>query len=265
MHPMGDSGTEPDVGRGVAVVTGAGTGIGAAVVQALAGAGWSVVLAGRRMERLQAVRAQCIGPGVRRHRLCPVTTDVTDERSVQALFAETVETYGRVDLLVNNAGVGSPAREPADIPLAEWQQVLAVDVTGTFLCTREAFRLMREQTPQGGRIINNGSVSAQTPRPGSLPYTAAKHAVTGLTRATALDGRPYRIACGQLDIGNAATELTEPMAQGVLQADGSTRPEPRMDVRHAAEAVLYMASLPLEANVLTMTVMATGMPLVGRG
>jgi NAD(P)-dependent dehydrogenase (short-subunit alcohol dehydrogenase family) len=249
----------------VAVVTGAGSGIGAAAAQTLAEHGWSVVLAGRRMERLQAIRAQIIGSGVNRQLLLPVAADVTDESSVRALFDSAVEQFDRVDLLVNNAGIGSPPREPADIPLPEWQQVLAVDVTGTFLCTREAFRLMREQTPQGGRIINNGSVSAHTPRPRSLPYTAAKHAVTGLTKATALDGRQYRIACGQLDIGNAATELTEPMAEGVLQPDGELRPEPRIAVQHAAAAVLYMASLPLDANVLSMTVMATGMPLVGRG
>jgi NAD(P)-dependent dehydrogenase (short-subunit alcohol dehydrogenase family) len=256
---------EDGPGRGVALVTGAGSGIGAATVQALAADGWSVVLAGRRMERLQAVRAQTIAAGIRRDRLLPVAADVTDELSVRALFAETVREYGRVDLLVNNAGVGSFAREPADITLTEWQQVLAVNVTGTFLCTREAFKLMRDQDPQGGRIINNGSISAQTPRPRSMPYTAAKHAVTGITKTTALDGRPYRIACGQIDIGNAATEMTEPMSAGVLQADGEIRPEPRMDVAHAAEAVRFMASLPLESNVLTMTVMATAMPYVGRG
>ena len=249
----------------VAVVTGAGSGIGAATALALATAGWSVLLAGRRMERLQAVRAQAIGSGIGRELLVPVAADVTDELSVQALFRTAVDRFGRIDLLVNNAGIGSPPRDPADIPLTEWQQVIAVDVTGAFLCTRAAFGIMRDQQPGGGRIINNGSVSAQSPRPRSLPYTTAKHAVTGLTRATALDGRPYRIACGQIDIGNAATELTEPMAVGVLQPDGEIRPEPRMAVEHAAAAVVYMASLPLDANVLSMTVMATGMPLVGRG
>jgi NAD(P)-dependent dehydrogenase (short-subunit alcohol dehydrogenase family) len=197
--------------------------------------------------------------------LCPVPTDVTDEGAVRALFDTTVTQFGRVDLLFNNAGIGSPAREPDQVPLAEWNSVVAVNLTGTFLCTRQAFRIMRSQEPRGGRIINNGSISAHSPRPRSIAYTATKHAITGLTKATALDGRPYGIACGQIDVGNAATEMTGRMAEGVLQADGSVRAEPRMDVEAVARALLYMAGLPLDANVATMTVMATGMPFIGRG
>ena len=242
----------------IAVVTGAGSGIGAAVAHALAGDGWVVVLAGRRREALEAVAAGD-------DRLDPVPADVTDEASVRALFDWAVDRHGRVDLLFNNAGTGAPARDLDAVPLAEWEAVVAVNLTGAFLCTREAFRVMRAQRPRGGRIINNGSVSAHAPRPRSVAYTATKHAITGLTRATALDGRPFDIACGQIDIGNAATALTEPMAAGVPQADGSVRPEPRMDVADVARAVCYMASLPLDANVATMTVMATKMPFVGRG
>jgi NAD(P)-dependent dehydrogenase (short-subunit alcohol dehydrogenase family) len=245
---------------GVAVVTGAGSGIGAAVARALAGEGWVVVLAGRRAEALAEVARS--GPA---DRLEAVATDVTDEASVRALFDRAVERYGRVDLLFNNAGAGAPAREIDAIPLSEWQAVVAVNLTGAFLCTREAFRVMRHQDPRGGRIINNGSISAHAPRPLSIAYTATKHAVTGLTKATALDGRRYDIACGQIDIGNAATEMTERMANGVLQADGDSRPEPRMAVEDVARAVVYMAGLPLDANVATMTVMATKMPFVGRG
>lgn len=246
----------------VAVVTGAGSGIGAAVALALAGAGWIVVLAGRREETLaEVVRRGDELPGA----LEPVPTDVTDEESVRALFDRAVRVHGRVDLLFNNAGTSAPVRELDDVPLAEWQSVLAVNLTGAFLCTREAFRVMRHQEPRGGRIINNGSVSAQAPRPKSVVYTASKHAITGLTRSTSLDGRPYDIACGQIDVGNAATDMTERMSQGVLQADGSLRPEARMDVDAVAQAVLYMAGLPPSANVATMTVMATTMPLVGRG
>jgi NAD(P)-dependent dehydrogenase (short-subunit alcohol dehydrogenase family) len=243
----------------VAVVTGAGSGIGAAAAAGLAEAGWTVVLAGRRREPLEQVAA--------RHpdRMSLVTTDVSDEQSVRNLFATVVDRYGRVDLLFNNAGRAAPARELDTIPLTEWQQVVDVNLTAVFLCTREAFGVMRRQSPQGGRIINNGSISATTPRPLSPAYTATKHAVTGLTKATALDGRPYRIACGQIDVGNAATQMTEPMAAGIAQPDGSTHAEPRMDVADVARAVVYMASLPLEANVLTMTVMATTMPFVGRG
>ena len=246
----------------VAVVTGAGSGIGAAVALALGEAGWAVVLAGRRGEALAAVARK--GDDLA-GLLDPVPTDVTDEASVRALFDAVVERHGRLDLLVNNAGRNAPARDLDEISLAEWDAVVAVNLTGAFICTREAFRVMKHQSPRGGRIINNGSISAQAPRPLSVAYTATKHAITGLTKSTALDGRRHDIACGQIDIGNAATDLTERMAEGVLQADGGVRPEPRMDVADVARAVLYMASLPLEANVATMTVMATKMPLVGRG
>ncbi|HJW61537.1 MAG TPA: SDR family oxidoreductase [Actinomycetota bacterium] len=246
----------------IAVVTGAGSGIGAAVAHTLAGEGWTVVLAGRRRDALEQVAARGGGlPGV----LDPVPADVTDEASVRALFDLAVERHDRVDLLFNNAGTFPPARDLDTIPLEEWNAVVAVNLTGAFLCTREAFRVMRGQQPRGGRIINNGSISAHAPRPLSVAYTATKHAVTGLTRSTSLDGRAYDIACGQIDIGNAATDMTQAMAAGVPQADGSVRPEPRMDVADVARAVLYMAGLPLEANVATMTVMATRMPFVGRG
>jgi NAD(P)-dependent dehydrogenase (short-subunit alcohol dehydrogenase family) len=245
-----------------AVVTGAGSGIGAAVAHALAGEGWTVVLAGRRRDALEQVAARAGGlPGV----LDPVPADVTDEASVRALFDRAVERHGRVDLLFNNAGTFPPARDLDTVPLEEWNAVVAVNLTGAFLCTREAFRVMRGQRPRGGRIINNGSISAHAPRPRSVAYTATKHAITGLTRSTSLDGRAYDIACGQIDIGNAATDMTEAMAAGVPQADGSVRAEPRMDVADVARAVLYMAGLPLEANVATMTVLATRMPFVGRG
>jgi NAD(P)-dependent dehydrogenase (short-subunit alcohol dehydrogenase family) len=246
----------------VAVVTGAGSGIGAAVAHALAADGWVVVLAGRRRDALASVAERGAGLG---GVLDPVPADVTDEASVRALFDAAVARHRRVDLLFNNAGTGAPARDPDAVPLAEWNAVVAVNLTGAFLCTREAFRVMRGQRPRGGRIINNGSISAHAPRPGSVAYTATKHAITGLTRSTALDGRAHDIACGQIDVGNAATALTEAMAAGVPQADGSVRPEPRMDVADVARAVCYMASLPLDANVATMTVMATKMPYVGRG
>jgi NAD(P)-dependent dehydrogenase (short-subunit alcohol dehydrogenase family) len=248
------------VGGTIAIVTGAGSGIGAATALALAAEGWRVVLAGRRPEALEAVAARDDAD-----RLHPVPTDVTEEASVRALFDEVVGAYGRLDLLVNNAGRSAPAREIDAVPLAEWQEVVAVNLTGVFLCTREAFRVMRAQQPQGGRIINNGSISAQVPRPMSAAYTATKHAVTGLTRSTSLDGRPYGIACGQIDVGNAATDMTDRMAHGVLQADGTVRPEPRMAVEDVARAVVYMASLPLDANVASLTVLATTMPYVGRG
>ena len=244
----------------VAVVTGAGSGIGAASAIALAREGWSVVLAGRRAEALDGVAAS--GP---EGRMEAVPTDVTDENAVRALFDRAVDRLGRVDLLFNNAGTGGRAREPDELSLAEWEAVVAVNLTGAFLCLREAFRVMRRQNPQGGRIINNGSISAHTPRPRSIAYTATKHAMTGLTKAAALDGRPYDIACGQIDVGNAATALTERMAAGVPQPDGSVRPEPRMAAEDVARAVVYLAGLPLSANVLTMTVMATKMPFVGRG
>jgi NAD(P)-dependent dehydrogenase (short-subunit alcohol dehydrogenase family) len=251
-----------DNARKIAVVTGAGSGIGAAVAHALAGEGWVVVLAGRRHEALASIAergAQLAGV------LDPIPTDVTDEASVTALFDRTVERHGRVDLLFNNAGTFSPARELDTIPLSEWNAAVAVNLTGAFLCTREAFRVMRRQRPRGGRIINNGSISAHAPRPQSVAYTATKHAITGLTKSTSLDGRAYDIACGQIDIGNAATDMTKAMTAGVPQPDGSLRPEPRMDVADVARAVLYMADLPLDANVATMTVMATKMPFVGRG
>jgi NAD(P)-dependent dehydrogenase (short-subunit alcohol dehydrogenase family) len=244
----------------VAIVTGAGSGIGAATSLTLAAEGWQVVLAGRRREALQAV-ADRGGAGP----LHPVPTDVTDEGSVRALFDEAVAAYGRVDLVFNNAGRSAPPLEIDALPLEEWQAAVAVNLTGVFLCTREAFRVMRDQRPQGGRIINNGSISAQVPRPLSAAYTATKHAVSGLTKSTSLDGRPYGIACGQIDVGNAATEMTERMADGVRQADGSIRPEPRMTVEDVARAVVYMAGLPLEANVANMTVLATTMPYIGRG
>jgi NADP-dependent 3-hydroxy acid dehydrogenase YdfG len=246
----------------IAVVTGAGSGIGAAVAHALAGAGWVVVLAGRRPDALASVAERGASlPGG----LDPAPTDVTDERSVRALFGRAVERHGRVDLLFNNAGTWAPARDLDSVPLTEWDAVVAVNLTGAFLCTREAFRVMRQQRPRGGRIINNGSISAHAPRPRSVAYTATKHAITGLTKSTSLDGRAYDIACGQIDIGNAATELTEAIAAGVPQADGSVRSEPRMAAADVARAVLYMAELPLDANVATMTVMATKMPFVGRG
>jgi NAD(P)-dependent dehydrogenase (short-subunit alcohol dehydrogenase family) len=247
---------------GTAVVTGAGSGVGAAVTLGLAGAGWNVVLAGRRGQALASVADVCTGLPGERH---TIPTDITDEAAVRALFDAAVERFGRVDLLFNNAGIGAPPRDLDEVPLAEWDAVVAVNLTGAFLCAREAFRVMKQQEPRGGRIINNGSVSAHAPRPGSAAYTATKHAITGLTKSTALDGRPYGIACGQIDIGNAATAMTEQTAQGVPQADGAVRAEPRMDVEDAARAVLYMATLPLDANVLTMTVMATTMPYVGRG
>ena len=244
----------------VAVVTGGGSGIGTAAALALAGDGWTVVVAGRRKGPLHDLVAA--HPDLT---LDAVPSDVTDEASVRALFATTVERHGRVDLLFNNAGMGGPPREPDEIPLDEWQAVVDLNLTGAFLCTREAFGIMRRQDPSGGRIINNGSISAHSPRPRSVAYTATKHAITGLTKATALDGRAYGIACGQIDVGNAATDMTAAMTDGVPQADGSLRPEPRMAAQDVGRAVAYMASLPLEANVSTMTVMATAMPFVGRG
>jgi NAD(P)-dependent dehydrogenase (short-subunit alcohol dehydrogenase family) len=244
----------------IAVVTGAGSGIGAAVAAALGHDGWTVVLAGRRRTRLEEVAAAHADLS-----LDPVPTDVTDEESVRNLFDVTTTRHGRVDLLFNNAGMGAPPRDLDEIPLEEWQNVVDVNLTGAFLGTREAFRVMRRQQPQGGRIINNGSISAHAPRPRSIAYTATKHAITGLTKSTALDGRPYDITCGQIDIGNAATDLTAETAQGVMQADGSIRAEPRMRAEDVARAVVYMASLPLDSNVATITVMATKMPYVGRG
>ena len=247
---------------GIAVVTGGGSGIGAASALALAADGWTVVLAGRGAGALSAVADRGAGlPGA----LDPSPADVTDEASVRALFDGALARHGRVDLLFNNAGSGAPAHELGDVPLAEWEAVVRVNLTGVFLCTREAFRVMRDQRPRGGRIINNGSISAHAPRPRSVAYTATKHAITGLTKATALDGRAHDIACGQLDIGNARTDLAQASEAGALQPDGEVRPEPLMDVDHAAAAVRYMASLPLDANVATLTVMATRMPFAGRG
>jgi NAD(P)-dependent dehydrogenase (short-subunit alcohol dehydrogenase family) len=244
----------------VAVVTGAGTGIGAASAVALAREGWAVVIAGRRPKPLTDLAGA--HPDLKLH---PIPTDVTNEESVRALFDGAVAAYGRVDLLFHTAGMGGPPRDLDAIPLAEWQAVVDVNLTGAFLCTREAFRVMRHQSPRGGRIINNGSISAHAPRPRSIAYTATKHAITGLTKSTSLDGRPYDIACGQIDIGNAATDLTTVMAEGILQADGSLRSEPRMPAEDVGRAVVYMASLPLDSNVATMTVMATKMPFIGRG
>jgi NAD(P)-dependent dehydrogenase (short-subunit alcohol dehydrogenase family) len=243
----------------VAVVTGAGSGIGAACAQALSEAGWVVLLAGRRAEPLEAVAAA--GKGV----LQAVPTDVTDEASVRALFDAAVDRHGRVDLLFNNAGRSAESADPDALSLEEWKAVVDVNLTGSFLCTREAFRVMRHQTPRGGRIVNNGSISAHVPRPGSIAYTATKHAITGLTKSTALDGRAYDIACGQIDIGNAATDMTRRMGAGVPQPDGTLRAEPVMDVTNVAQALLFMAGLPLDANVPNLIVMATTMPFGGRG
>ncbi|MDQ7913959.1 SDR family oxidoreductase [Pseudomonas sp. 102515] len=246
----------------IALVTGASQGIGRAVALGLLQDGFRVVLAARRAEPLEALAEEARQQG---GEALAVLCDVTDAASVEALFARIRDTYGRLDLLFNNAGVGAPAVPIDELELDAWHRAVNTNLTGVFLCSRAAFALMREQTPRGGRIINNGSISAHTPRPFSAPYTATKHAVAGLTKALALDGRAFDIACGQIDIGNAATEMTERMANGVLQADGSTAVEPRMDVRHVADAVRYMASLPLDANVQTLTVMATKMPYVGRG
>lgn len=246
----------------VAIVTGAGTGVGKSAALALLTEGYAVVLAGRRAELLDAVVAEA---GEASSRALAVPTDVSDQESVQALFAKTKEKFGRLDLLFNNAGVFGPRALLEDITYEQWKSVVDINFTGTFLCTQEAFRLMIHQDPQGGRIINNGSISAQVPRPNSAPYTATKHAITGLTKSTSLDGRKYDIACGQIDIGNAATESTAAMEQGMLQPYGTIAPEPRFDMDHVARAVVYMASLPLDANVQFMTVMATKMPYIGRG
>jgi NAD(P)-dependent dehydrogenase (short-subunit alcohol dehydrogenase family) len=246
----------------IALVTGAGSGIGRAVSLALLNDGYSVVLAGRRADALEQTVAEAgpAGAGA-----LAMTADVSDPSSVRRLFEKTKETFGRLDLLFNNAGTGAPAVPLEELTVEQWRRVFDVNLTGAFLCTQEAFRLMKEQTPRGGRIINNGSISAHAPRPNSAPYTASKHAITGLTKSTALDGRKYDIACGQIDIGNAHTEMTARMKQGVMQASGEVAVEPTMDVENVARAVLYMASLPLDANVLFLTVMATKMPFVGRG
>jgi len=243
----------------VAVVTGAGSGIGRAVSVALAADGFSVVLAGRRVAPLEETAAEVGGGAV------AVPCDVSDPAAVTALFGVVRERFGRLDLLVNNAGIGAPALPLEDLSLERWRAVVDTNLTGAFLCTQEAFKIMRDQSPRGGRIINNGSISATTPRPLSAPYTATKHAITGLTKSTSLDGRAYDIACGQIDIGNAGTDMTARMAEGVLQADGSSAPEPTFDVTQVGRAVSYMASLPLDTNVQFMTVMATKMPFIGRG
>jgi NAD(P)-dependent dehydrogenase (short-subunit alcohol dehydrogenase family) len=245
-----------------AVVTGAGSGIGRATALALLKAGYAVVLAGRRREPLERAVAEAGPAGAR---ALAVPADVTDEASVRSLFEATQAAFGRLDLLFNNAGTGAPPVPLEELTVEQWRRVVDVNLTGAFLCTREAFRLMKGQSPRGGRIINNGSLSAHAPRPHSAPYTATKHAIIGLTKSTALDGRAFDIACGQIDIGNAETDMTARMKEGVLQAGGSKAVEPTMDVEHVARAVLYMAGLPLDANVLFLTVMATKMPFVGRG
>jgi NAD(P)-dependent dehydrogenase (short-subunit alcohol dehydrogenase family) len=245
-----------------AIVTGAGSGIGRSVSLALLKEGYSVALAGRRKEALDETVKLA---GKDSSRALSVPTDVTDAKSIAALFATVKEKFGRLDLLFNNAGTGTPATSIEELTLHQWQRVVDTNLTGPFLCTQEAIRIMKDQKPMGGRIINNGSISAHVPRPGSAPYTSTKHAITGLTRSTSLDGRKYDIACGQIDIGNAATPMTERMTQGVPQANGTTMVEPRMDVDHVGQAVVYMDSLPLDANVQFITVMATKMPFIGRG
>jgi NAD(P)-dependent dehydrogenase (short-subunit alcohol dehydrogenase family) len=248
--------------KGIAIVTGAGSGIGRAASLALVANGYSVVLAGRRAESLEKTAAEA---KALEGRTLVVPTDVAAPESVKALFAKTREAFGRLDVLFNNAGIGTPAIPMEDLPLESWRSVVDVNLTGAFLCAQEAIRMMKAQSPRGGRIINNGSISAYTPRPDSVAYTATKHAITGLTKCIALDGRKHDVACSQIDIGNAATDLTERMASGVAQADGSIKAEPRMDLKHVADAILYMANLPLEANVQFLTVMATKMPFIGRG
>ena len=246
----------------VAIVTGAGTGVGQRTTLSLLREGYSVSLAGRRREPLEFTVKEAGNDGLR---TLVFPTDVSDPDSVRALFTQTRETFGRLDLLFNNAGIGAPSVPLEDLTYEQWKAVVDVNLTGAFLCTQEAFKIMKEQNPRGGRIINNGSISAHVPRPFSSPYTATKHAMTGLTRSTSLDGRAYDIACGQIDIGNADTKMTAPMRGGIIQANGKTVMEPIMDADNVANAVVHMASLPLDANVLFMTVMATKMPFVGRG
>ena len=248
----------------IALVTGAGTGVGRGAALALMKAGFTVVLAGRRKDKLEEVAKEGAAAG---GKSLVVPADVADPTSIKALFAKTKETFGRLDVLFNNAGIGAPAVPIEDLPYEKWKAVVDTNLHGTFLCTQEAIRIMKDQTPRGGRIINNGSISAHAPRPRSVAYTATKHAITGLTRSTSLDCRQYDIACGQIDIGNAVTPMTERMVDGpgVMQPDGTMKHEPRMDAKAVGDAVVYMASLPLDANVLFMTVMATKMPFVGRG
>jgi NAD(P)-dependent dehydrogenase (short-subunit alcohol dehydrogenase family) len=248
----------------ISIVTGAGTGVGRAAALALMKAGYAVVLAGRRKDMLEQVAKEGAATG---GKSLAMPTDIADPTAIKALFAKTKETYGRLDLLFNNAGIGAPAVPLEELPFETWKAVVDTNLTGPFLCTQEAFRIMKNQTPRGGRIINNGSISAHTPRPMSIAYTSTKHAMTGLTKQTSLDGRPFDICCGQIDIGNAATPLTERMVQGqgVMQADGSMKVEARMEADHVGNAIVYMASLPLDTNVLFMTVMANQMPFVGRG
>ena len=246
----------------VAIVTGAGTGIGKAAATALLKAGYRVGLAGRRLEMLQKTAEEAGAPA---DQALAIATDVSDPAAVKSLFAEVKRTWGRLDVLFNNAGVGAPPIPMEDLTYEQWKTVVDINLTGPFLCTQEAIRIMKDQNPQGGRIINNGSISAYAPRPNSVPYTATKHAISGLTKSTALDGRKYNIACGQIDIGNAGTELTARMAKGVPQASGELAVEPLMDVDHVGAAIVHMAGLPLESNVLFMTIMAPRMPFVGRG
>jgi len=245
----------------VAIVTGAGSGIGKASALALLREGYAVALAGRRKDMLEAVAREAT-PGAR---TLVVPTDVADPASIRVLFARTKETFGRLDLLFNNAGIGAPAGPLEDLPFEQWKAVVDTNLTGSFICTQEAFKIMKDQQPRGGRIINNGSISAHAPRPGSVAYTSTKHAITGLTKTTSLDGRKYDIACGQIDVGNAETPMTARMKKGVPQPNGTIEIEPVMDVENVANAVVYMASLPLDANVLFLTVMASKMPFVGRG
>jgi NAD(P)-dependent dehydrogenase (short-subunit alcohol dehydrogenase family) len=244
------------------VVTGAGSGLGRAITQALLTAGWKVAAAGRREQHLRETVAGSKWPPMS---ALPVPTDVTDDESVAALFGAVGDRWGRLDLLVNNAGVFGPGGSVDELSPQGWQQIVSVNLTGSFLCAHHAARMMKAQDPRGGRIINNGSISAHSPRPNSVGYTATKHAITGLTKSISLDGRKYDIACGQIDIGNAATDLTQAISQGAPQADGSIRPEPTFDASHVAAAVLYMASLPLDANVQFLTITATKMPFIGRG
>ncbi len=245
----------------VALITGAGTGIGKASALALVREGYAVVLAGRRVELLKATAEEA----GREAQTLIAPTDVSDPDAIRALFASTKETFGRLDVLFNNAGIGAPPVPLEELPYEQWKAVVDLNLTGAFVCTQEAFKIMKDQDPRGGRIINNGSISAHVPRPNSAPYTSTKHAMTGLTRSTSLDGRKYDIACGQIDIGNAATDMTAVMQRGVPQPNGSVAAEPTFDVEHVAQAVVYMANLPLDANVQFMTVMATKMPFIGRG